>query len=80
MFTTYGQASRRDGSSPLNAHYSDKSLTDLGWYDEGDLLKTARAFRCGGTANATPAESLQSGTLFINGDGWAQEPAGSPDF
>jgi hypothetical protein len=33
-------ASRRDGSS-AGRHYADESLTDLAWYDEGDLLKSA---------------------------------------
>src|SRR5438132_10946325 len=44
MFTTYGQGISGGWLEPLNAYYSDKSLTDLGWYDENDVLKTARAF------------------------------------
>jgi multiple sugar transport system substrate-binding protein len=44
MFTTYGQGISGGWLEPLNAYYSNKSLTDLGWYDEGDLLKTARTF------------------------------------
>ena len=44
MFTTYGQGIAGGWLEPLNAHYSNKSLTDLAWYDEGDLLKTARTF------------------------------------
>src|SRR5882757_10169790 len=44
MFTTYGQGISGGWLEPLNAYYSNKSLTDLGWYDESDLLKTARTF------------------------------------
>jgi multiple sugar transport system substrate-binding protein len=44
MFTTYGQGISAGWLEPLNAYYSNKSLTDLGWYDENDLLKTARTF------------------------------------
>ena len=44
MFTTYGQGISGGWLEPLNAYYCDKSLTDRGWYDEDDLLKTARAF------------------------------------
>ena len=44
MFTTYGQGISAGWLEPLNAYYSDRSLTDRGWYDESDLLKTARAF------------------------------------
>ena len=57
MFTTYGQGISAGWLEPLNAYYSDKSLTDPGWYDENDLLKTARPSRCGRTANATPSRS-----------------------
>src|ERR1700751_142419 len=44
MFTTYGQGISGGWLEPLNAYYANKSLTDLNWYDESDLLKTARAF------------------------------------
>jgi len=44
MFLTYGQGISAGWLEPLNAYYSDRSLTDLAWYDESDLLKTARAF------------------------------------
>jgi multiple sugar transport system substrate-binding protein len=44
MFLTYGQGISAGWLEPVNALYADKSLTDLRWYDEGDLLKTARAF------------------------------------
>src|SRR5437879_2403521 len=40
MFTTYGQGISAGWLEPLNGYYSDRSLTDLGWYDESDLLKT----------------------------------------
>ena len=69
MFTTYGQGISAGWLEPLNAYYSDKSLTDLGWYDENDLLKTARAFPLwrGGERYAMPITS-EAVTLFINGD------------
>ncbi|MCK1727872.1 extracellular solute-binding protein, partial [Bradyrhizobium sp. 142] len=44
MFATYGQGISGGWLEPLNAYYSKKSLTDLPWYDESDLLKTARTF------------------------------------
>ncbi|WP_314949967.1 extracellular solute-binding protein [Bradyrhizobium cosmicum] len=44
MFATYGQGISGGWLEPLNAYYSKKSLTDLPWYDERDLLKTARTF------------------------------------
>ena len=72
MYTTYGQGISNGWLEPLNAHYSDKSLTDLGWYDESDLLKTARAFPVwqGGERYAMPITS-EAVTLFINGDALA---------
>ena len=72
MYTTYGQGISNGWLEPLNAHYSDKSLTDLGWYDESDLLKTARAFPLwrDGERYAMPITS-EAVTLFINGDALA---------
>src|SRR6185436_7702139 len=72
MYTTYGQGISAGWLEPLNAHYSDKSLTDPGWYDESDLLKTARAFPLwqGGERYAMPITS-EAVTLFINGDALA---------
>ncbi|WOH63538.1 ABC transporter substrate-binding protein [Bradyrhizobium sp. BWA-3-5] len=72
MFTAYGQGIAGRWLEPLNAYYSDKSLTDIGWYDESDLLKTARAFPLwrGGERYAMPITS-EAVTLFINGDALA---------
>jgi multiple sugar transport system substrate-binding protein len=72
MYTTYGQGISNGWLEPLNAHFSDKSLTDPGWYDEGDLLKTARAFPLwrDGERYAIPITS-EAVTLFINGDALA---------
>ncbi|WP_108513715.1 ABC transporter substrate-binding protein [Bradyrhizobium algeriense] len=72
MWTTYGQGISAGWLEPLNAYYADKSLTDLGWYDEGDLLKTARAFPLwrDGERYAMPITS-EAVTLFINGDALA---------
>ena len=69
MFLTYGQGISAGWLEPLNSHYSDKSLTDLSWYDENDLLKTARAFPVwsDGERYAFPITS-EAVTLFINGD------------
>ena len=55
MFMTYGQGISSGWLEPLNAYYSDKSLTDLAWYDESDLLKTAPAFPLWSDGNATPS-------------------------
>ena len=72
MYTTYGQGISGGWLEPLNAYYSDRSLTDLGWYDESDLLRTARAFPLwqGGERYAMPITS-EAVTLFINGDALA---------
>ena len=72
MFTTYGQGISGGWLEPLNGYYSNRSLTDLGWYDENDLLKTARAFPLwsDGERYAIPITS-EAMTMFINGDALA---------
>ena len=72
MYTTYGQGIAAGWLEPLNAYYSDKSLTDPGWYDESDILKTARAFPLwrDGERYAIPITS-EAVTLFINGEALA---------
>ncbi|MBR1209887.1 extracellular solute-binding protein [Bradyrhizobium sp. JYMT SZCCT0180] len=69
MWTTYGQGISAGWLAPLNAYYADKSLTDLGWYDESDLLKTARAFPLWSDREryAVPITS-EAVTLFVNSD------------
>ena len=69
MFLTYGQGISAGWLEPLNAHYSERSLTDPGWYDESDHLKTARAFPVwsDGERYAFPITS-EAVTLFINSD------------
>ena len=69
MFLTYGQGVSAGWLEPLTAYYSDKSLTDVAWYDESDLLKTARAFPLwsDGERYAFPITS-EAVTLFINSD------------
>ena len=72
MFLTYGQGISAGWLEPLNAYFSDRSLTDLGWYDESDLLKTARAFPVWSDSEryAFPITS-EAVTLFINSDALA---------
>ncbi|OAF15706.1 ABC transporter substrate-binding protein [Bradyrhizobium neotropicale] len=72
MFTIYGQGISAGWLEPLNHYYSQRSLTDLGWYDENDLLKTARAFPLwsDGERYAIPITS-EAMTLFINKDALA---------
>ena len=72
MYTTYGQGISAGWLEPLSAYYSDRSLTNLDWYDESDLLKTARAFPLwrDGERYAMPITS-EAVTLFINGDALA---------
>jgi multiple sugar transport system substrate-binding protein len=74
MYTTYGQGISGGWLEPLNAYYSNKSLTDLKWYDESDLLKTARAFPVwsDGERYAFPITS-EAMTLFINKDARASK-------
>jgi multiple sugar transport system substrate-binding protein len=69
MFLTYGQGISAGWVEPLNAYYSDRSLTDLRWYDEGDLLRTARAFPLwpDGERYAFPITS-EAATLFVRSD------------
>ena len=69
MYTTYGQGITGGWLEPLNAYYSNKALTDLAWYDESDLLKTARAFPVwsNGERYAFPITS-EAMTLFIDRD------------
>jgi multiple sugar transport system substrate-binding protein len=72
MFLTYGQGISAGWLEPLNTYYSDKSLTDLRWYDENDLLKTARAFPLWSDGDryafTITSEAI---TLFINSDALA---------
>ncbi|WP_065753673.1 ABC transporter substrate-binding protein [Bradyrhizobium paxllaeri] len=79
MYTTYGQGISGGWLEPLSAYYADKSLTDLAWYDEGDLLKTARAFPLwrDGERYAMPITS-EAVTLFINGDALAAKNLSVP--
>ncbi len=72
MFLTYGQGISAGWLEPLNAYYSDTSLTDLAWYHESDLIKTARGFPVwsDGERYAFPITS-EAMTLFINSDALA---------
>jgi multiple sugar transport system substrate-binding protein len=80
MFLTYGQGISAGWLEPVNAHYSDRSLTDLSWYDESDLLKTARAFPVwsDGERYAFPITS-EAVTLFINRDALAAKNLPVPE-
>jgi multiple sugar transport system substrate-binding protein len=79
MFLTYGQGITAGWLEPLNAHYSDRSLTDLGWYDESDLLKTAQAFPVwsDGERYGFPITSEAVG-LFVNSDALAAKNLAVP--
>ncbi len=44
MFLSYGQGIGAGWLEPLEPLYADKTLSDLSWYDEADLLGTARGF------------------------------------
>jgi len=67
MFTTYGQGISGGWLEPLNAYYSNKSLTDLAWYDESDLLKTARTFSVWSDAERYEFTiTSEAMTLFLN--------------
>ncbi|WPB55594.1 ABC transporter substrate-binding protein [Xylophilus sp. GOD-11R] len=44
MYLSYGQGINAGWLEPLNAYYGDKNLVDMAWYDEADLLKTAREY------------------------------------
>jgi multiple sugar transport system substrate-binding protein len=80
MYTTYGQGISAGWLEPLNAHYADKSLTDPGWYDENDILKTARAFPLwrDGERYAIPITS-EAVTLFLNGEALAAKNLPVPE-
>jgi multiple sugar transport system substrate-binding protein len=72
MFYGYGLAIASGWLEPLNAYYADESLTDPAWYDEGDLLKTARAYPLwsDGDRYAFPITS-EAMTLFVNSNALA---------
>jgi multiple sugar transport system substrate-binding protein len=72
MFLAYGQGISAGWLEPLNAYYSDRSLTDPVWYDESDLFKTAQGFPLwsNGERYAFPITS-EAMTLFINSDALA---------
>jgi multiple sugar transport system substrate-binding protein len=80
MFLTYGQGISAGWLDPVNAHYSDRSLTDLRWYDESDLLKTARAFPVwsDGERYGFPITS-EAVTLFVNRDALAAKNLPVPE-
>ncbi len=80
MFLAYGQGITAGWLEPLNAHYADKSLTDLPWYDEGDLLKTAQGFPVwsNGERYAFPITS-EAMTLFLNRDALAKSNSKVPE-
>jgi multiple sugar transport system substrate-binding protein len=79
MYLTYGQGVSAGWLEPLNAYYSDKSLTDLAWYHESDLLKTAQGFPrwSDGERYAFPITSEVT-TLFINSDALAAKNLAVP--
>ena len=82
MYTRYGQGVSGGWFEPLNAYYSDKSLTDLAWYDENDLLKTARSFPVwrNGERYAS-ADYLRGGdVVHQRRSAGSQKPARSPDL
>jgi multiple sugar transport system substrate-binding protein len=72
MFLSYGRGIAAGWLEPLDTYYSDRSLTDLAWYDESDLLKTAQGFPLwtNGERYAFPITS-EAATLFMNGDALA---------
>ena len=80
MFLTYGQGISEGWLEPVNGHYSDRSLTDLGWYDESDLLKTARTFPVwpNGERYAFPITS-EAVTLFVNREALAARSLPVPE-
>src|SRR6202045_4360950 len=79
MFLTYGQGISAGWLEPLNAYYSDRSLTDLGWYAESDLLKTAQAFPLWSDGERYAfAITSEAVTLFINSDALAAKNLSVP--
>ena len=79
MFYGYGQAIAAGWLEPLNAYYADQSLIDPVWYDEDDLLKTARAYPlwADGDRYAFPITS-EAMTLFLNRNALAAKDAPIP--
>jgi len=73
MFLTYGQGISAGWLEPLNAYFSDRSLTDLGWYDESDHLKTAQAFPVWSDGERIetiwgPQRFIRQGTTLLEND------------
>jgi multiple sugar transport system substrate-binding protein len=79
MFTALGQGISGGWLEPLNAYYSNKSLIDLDWYDESDLIKTAKTFPLWSDGQrygfAITSEAM---TLFINRNALAAKDLPAP--
>ncbi len=67
MFYAYGLGIASGWLEPLNGYYADKSLTDLAWYDEADLLKTAYEYPLWSDRNRYAMTiTSEAMTLFVN--------------
>jgi multiple sugar transport system substrate-binding protein len=72
MFYTYGLGISSGWLEPLNGHFSDKSLADLAWYDESDLLETAYNYPLWSDGNRYAfAITSEAMTLFVNNNALA---------
>lgn len=68
MFLTYGQGISAGWLEPLNAHFSNRSLIDLGWYDETTFSRPPEPFRVAGRQRYAMPITSEAVTLFINSD------------
>ena len=80
MFLAYGQGITAGWLEPLNAHFADKTLADLAWYEEDDLLKMARGWPMwtDGERYGFPITS-EAMTLFLNRDALAKKNLKTPE-
>jgi multiple sugar transport system substrate-binding protein len=67
MYLAYGQGITAGWIEPLNAYYANTELVDAAWYDEADILKSAREYPLwnNGERYAFPI-TAEAQTLYVN--------------
>jgi len=68
MVWALGQSVAAGWLEPLDGYYNDPNLTDLSWYDLGDVFNSAKAFPVWAADNVTYGMSVtaEAETLFTN--------------
>ncbi|TKT76275.1 extracellular solute-binding protein [Aquamicrobium sp. LC103] len=67
MYLAYGQGITAGWLEPLNAYYENKDLVDPAWYDEADILKSAREYPLWQNGERYAfAITAEAQTLYVN--------------